>query len=261
MQNSVQSIQEIQGAVTPEPEDQDNLWKMEEYKALRAEILANQDYQKTLVILGTGGLVAAFGFVFKDQQLEAYRYVLLTLIEIVALGFWYTWVQQGLVTERIGTYILLYFETDSALNWELFQRCRGTTQPTGMTEGKSTEKEPIKARKGRLLALVATVPFIIFSLISGGMVVWDLPGGQSPLWSWSGDSMHLTFQLVAVGLFLLTVVLVLSVEFQVKSSEQLVDDTVKRLGICLTHRNDAPDWQRFPLPRARKVYARPSSRA
>ena len=241
--------------------DADTLWKMEEYKALRAEVLANHDFQKNLVVFGTAGLATAFGFVFRDLEIANYRYALLTLIEIVALGFWYTWAQHGYATERIGTYKSLNLETDSPLNWELFQRCSGSPEEdaprTRMTDGKHKakhEQEPIKSRRGRLLTLVTTVPFIVFSLICLGMVVADLPTGKLPLWQWSGGALQLSFQLISLVAFLATVGFVLYIEVQVKSSESLVTDTTKRLGICLSHRSTGEEWQRFTLPRAERSY-------
>src|SRR6478735_6162424 len=97
---------------------------LEEFKALRSEILANMDYQKNLVIWGTAGLLTALGIIFKDPTTYQYSGLLLFLTQLIGSGFWYVWEAIAIATERIGTYIALRHEQRSSLNWELFQRCR-----------------------------------------------------------------------------------------------------------------------------------------
>lgn len=151
-------------------------WMMEEYKALRAEILANQDYQKSLLLFGTTVLATALGFLYRGNDFASNRGILLLLTEVLAVSFWHAFQRLAMSTEEIGTYILFRMETISTLNWETFQRVeklkRSTEthkagigeQPKPQDPSKPTWRNK-KSILRRAIDSLSQSPFFIFAAI------------------------------------------------------------------------------------------------
>ena len=221
------------------PLNRDDLWMMEEYKALRAEILANEDYQKSLLIFGSSVLAAAFGFIYRDVALADYRCVLLLLTQILAIGFWYAFERLSVSTEEIGTYIACYLEKDTALNWETFQRVRiempvtnaspHASPSTGLGEARrASTDEHKKSVRRRFLECCSQLPFLIFIIISLVLIIVEAYN------KW--EFKNTIPALLSAILFAAMIVAFLFHEFSLKSTAKLVDVTEVRLAASLTHR-------------------------
>lgn len=138
-------------------------WQQEEFRALRAEILANQETQKNLLLFGTAVLGSVLGFIYRQDDVTPHRVEALILIQIMAAGFAYLFLRCALTTERIGTYIKNKFEQggDRALSWETHIR----QFPTG--SGKLQDHKGLRQRGLELLTLS---PFLGFCVLSALLI-------------------------------------------------------------------------------------------
>lgn len=201
------------------PDDQsklDNSWMIEEYKALRAEILANEDYQKNLLIYGSLVLATAFGFIFRDSALQPHRCILLFLTQILAVGFWHTFERLALSTEEIGTYIDCYLEKYTALNWEIFQRVTKDTSTSN-----DVTKYPKKSFYRQFINACSQLPFVIFSIVCCVLIVKETYANQT--------SVNFSIAAFSVVLLLFMVGTIVYYEYTLKSALKLVDETENRL--------------------------------
>jgi hypothetical protein len=210
----------------------DESWKQEEYKALRAEILSNVDYQKNLIIFGTSVLAAALGFIFRDQALIEHRSLLLLLTQILALGFWHAYERRSLATEEIGTYISCHLEKHTALNWEIFQRAMvGETRPARLGEKSNSGRaaQPKKSFRRRVSDAFSQAPFVIFSVVCVVLIakeVSSLPSRKN--------------MAIAVISGLLIAVMVWAIylyEAKYKDSDHLIKEAEDRLEAARVYRN------------------------
>jgi hypothetical protein len=98
-------------------------WMQEEYKALRAEIIGQQETQKSLLLFGTAALASILGFVYRNDDIAQHRPEALLLVQGLAFGFAYLFLRCTLAIEKIGTYICYNHEqaTDGLL-WESYLR-------------------------------------------------------------------------------------------------------------------------------------------
>jgi hypothetical protein len=173
------------------PEEQ--AWMQEEYRALRAEIIGNADYQSKLIVFGSVAIATALGFVFgsKNDAPDPNAYMLVFLAEILAISFWFIWERISLVTETLGNYIFLRLERHTALNWETFQRVllrRACCEAAHETKGLVSPDAPVRsaavddieeasAKKSlgsRLLNLGMLLPFVGFATFCSACIVFSL---------------------------------------------------------------------------------------
>lgn len=236
------------------PLNRDDLWMMEEYKALRAEILANEDYQKSLLIFGSSVLAAAFGFIYRDVVPADYRCVLLLLTQILAIGFWYAFERLSVSTEEIGTYIACYLEKDTALNWETFQRVRIEVPAKNATSHASPSRglgEPRRAAKDehkksarrRFFDCCSQLPFLIFTIVSLVLIVVE----AYKKWEFQNTIPAL----LSAFIFAAMILAFLFHEFSLKSTAKLVDMTEERLTASLNHRET--NTLHLPIKRTAKL--------
>lgn len=213
-------------------------WRAEEYKALRAEILANMDYQKNLVIWGTAGLVTVLTLIFKDAT--AYAGFLLILAQLLASALWYTWEALAINTERIGSYIAQAHERFSSCNWELFQRSAPVDPSNG--EPVSAIGDPkrvqvdwlhLKTPKRRYWNFFLLLPFILVSVLCCALLWLELPVPRradgavlEPLIS---DRLRAVLPYVSTGILGAMAWLTWRIETEVKKTENLWTDTMRRL--------------------------------
>ena len=223
------------------PLSRDDLWMMEEYKALRAEILANEDYQKNLLIFGTSVLAAAFGFIYRDVALVDYRCVLLLLTQILAIGFWYAYELRSVSTEEIGTYIACYLESYTALNWETFQRVRIEapatnaksfgSPSTGLGEARrASNGEHMKSTGRRFFKSFDQLPFLSFIVVTLVLIIVE----AYDKWEFKNTILAL----LSAILFTTVIVAFLFHELILKSTATLVDMTQATLIASRTHRTN-----------------------
>ncbi|MFO0953708.1 MAG: hypothetical protein U0835_21645 [Isosphaeraceae bacterium] len=179
----------------PRPSSRESLdeqWMMEEYRALRAEILANEDYQKSLLVFGTPAILVAMGWILQHSAIEADRHWFLLVLQCFALGLWFTSQGLGYHTDRIGVYIYNRFERFFPLSWERFQRVSGAADARKFTllGSWSLMREtiglpPIK-NPDVLRRFLETVHFLMVSLLCTVLILLDRPAVNSqppqPLW-------------------------------------------------------------------------------
>lgn len=236
----------------------DNEWMIEEYKALRAEILANKDYQKNLLVFGTAVLAAAFGFIFRDQALQDYRGLLLLLTQVLAVSFWHAFQRLDLSTEEIGTYIFCYLETSSALNWELFLRVRmEITSNNGSREAaqgavamigdrkrkpkrEDLTKQTNKSLSRRSVESITQMPFVIFSFVCFLLVLRERfsPTMTSELFSSTmvTSDLNVACSLLSGAMLLFMAIAFLYDEVYLKKTTRIIDGTNARLSVSLSYR-------------------------
>ena len=209
----------------------DELWMMEEYKALRAEILANEDYQKNLLIFGSGVLAAAFGFIYRDTAVADHRCLLLLLTQLLAIGFWYAFERLSVSTEEIGTYIACYMEERTALNWETYQRVRISLVPSSDALGespKATKEDHKKAFRRRFLDACSQLPFLIFVVVTSALIGVETLSAPT--------SMNTIIASFSGALFIAMVVAFVVHEWRLKSTRKLLDIARLRLKASVKYR-------------------------
>ncbi|MBW8890551.1 MAG: hypothetical protein JF616_22590 [Fibrobacteres bacterium] len=209
-------------------------WRVEEYRALRAEILANEDYQKNLVIWGTTILAGALGVMFKSECKD-FRFILVFLTNLLACSFWLTWAKLTSITESIGTYIWLYHEKVSPMNWELFQRI-GTFQ-TGkenvIDEGLGSGNPAIKGFLGIFSIGATSVPFMVVAFLTLCLLYMSPP--DILIWPVKMTSHHLglviLFRIFSLFLFILTTAFVVLMFAEIRPDKKK-DKTGSQLLRC-----------------------------
>ena len=209
----------------------DELWMIEEYKALRAEILANEDYQKNLLIFGSGVLAAAFGFIYRDAALENHRCLLLLLTQLLAIGFWYAFERLSVSTEEIGTYIACYMEERTALNWETYQRVRISSIPSSDPLGespKATKEDHKKAFRRRFLDACSQLPFLIFVAVSAALIAVETLSAPT--------SKNTVIASLSGALFIAMAIAFFVHEWRLKSTRKLLDIARCRLAASIKYR-------------------------
>jgi len=209
----------------------DEDWRREEYKALRAEILANLDYQKSLVVFGTSALAVGFGVIFHKDVTDC-RDMVVLVVQFLSLAFWYSWDNLAKHTELIGTYICLNLEKTSVLSWELFQRRWSTSLAS--TSVPAGPVLPLKSWRSLLAGAGGAAPFIL----SAATCVFLLLSDFHPWTVWpegSGDR-RTVFQCVSGGSFALMCV-VAALNFYRKLPSVLDHEVGTRLSACREFRD------------------------
>ena len=206
-------------------------YRLEEYKALRAEILANMDYQKMIIVWGTAGVATIFGFIFGKSGNPQFTYLAIFLAQVVSSVFLYVWERISYTTECIGTYIGVALERYEGLGWELYQR--SPLEPFGRTKSKSTTS--------RILMAVTIMPFVAAATIS-----WVFIGFRSFPVHVAGDDQPASvidfgslFGWVRVGSWILYVLIIgwtVMNEFVFKDTDRLWRDTLNQYKMCLIQR-------------------------
>ncbi len=185
----------------PDPSSSEHAWMIEEYKALRAEVLANEDYQKALVVFGTPVIIAALGFIFKDESIQADRHWFVLMIDCLTFGFWLKYRDLGLHTDGMGVYIFNRFERRTALSWERYQRVGLPNQevdprPVSIfkifiiqaedrLKGLLSKKRPaLKVKRNMFMRILEDIHFLILNLLCMVLLCLDIPKDMAvkPRW-------------------------------------------------------------------------------
>ena len=118
--------------------------KMEEYKAIRAEILASISAQQSILRFGSAIVLAMVVFVIRDlgslrNPTEVSWFVSLVLLVVVPLSCYTTviiWLGEIWRMMRAGEYLEIFeremndsdFQNQNVLNWENWRRSTGNTK-------------------------------------------------------------------------------------------------------------------------------------
>jgi len=214
--------------------------RVEEYRALRAEILSNADYQKMIVIWGNSALATIFGFIF-GAKAEDIKFVHLSLFlaQVLATVFLYAWERISFSTETIGTYIGVALERHLGLGWELFQR-----SPLKVEEGGERH---VKTPRTRLLHALMIAPFLLCAGTCAALLVFkSCPGDKTDVPAYNLDlSTGLDWlRLTSALLFFGATICIWYFEVRLKGTGRLWKEALRRYELARTQRADTlSTWQ------------------
>ena len=146
-------------------------------------------------------IIAALGFIFKDESIQADRHWFVLMIDCLTFGFWLKYRDLGLHTDGMGVYIFNRFERRTALSWERYQRVGLPNQevdprPVSIfkifiiqaedrLKGLLSKKRPaLKVKRNMFMRILEDIHFLILNLLCMVLLCLDIPKDMAvkPRW-------------------------------------------------------------------------------